>query len=280
MRGKRDGRSAAASAFVFGWRRMDSRLRGNDGKSASDCCVRYCGTRGRRKPVDSRLRGNDRQYARCDEPVRRRVNLRGNDRQCARCDEPVRRRVNLRGNDRQCARCDEPVRRRVNLRGNDRQCARCDEPVRRRVNLRGNDRQCAQCDSSSFPRRRESIGVRQVRVTDSRTHQPPANWPSFPRRRESIGLIMTADGQMASRGEQLRRWSGLTVVPSMRDAVSRPRERRPSRNRRPGAGNGLRARWRRPSAYGGHPSDRPGAPAPCRRPPSRPGRPRLPPCRG
>ena len=39
----------------------------------------------------------------------------------------------------------------------------------------------------SFPRRRESIGGRQSRLAERRTHQSQAPLPSFPRRRESIG---------------------------------------------------------------------------------------------
>ena len=42
--------------------------------------------------------------------------------------------------------------------------------------------------SPSFPRRRESIGVRASRAWTHRTRQAPAFSPSFPRRRESIGV--------------------------------------------------------------------------------------------
>ena len=67
--------------------------------------------------------------------------------------------------------------------------------------LRGNDEQAFVL---SFPRRRESIGVRRSRLPEHRTHQASTHSPSLPRRRESIDSALDIPLELVSRSRMRR----------------------------------------------------------------------------
>ena len=179
-------------------RRLDSRLRGNDGMMPNSLSL-WRPLHNSSQPVGSRFRGNDvaRTWERSGASRRMDSRLRGNDGRL--CKDLLWERADarvaavgsrLRGNDEAHARERSGAQRRLDsrLRGNDEAPTQGRSGAARRLDsrLRGNDGRMF--DALSLWERAGARVIRQAAA--ARRVAPPHAHPgatSFPRKREPTG---------------------------------------------------------------------------------------------